>query len=65
MSKEPVFTKTVEFDDQTTETFSRRERPYVYVNEKDEVIAFFTTCLPQQGPARIVIQPVANYYPGN
>jgi hypothetical protein len=65
MDKEPVFTKTVEFDDHTTETFSRRERPFVYTNSKDEVIAFFTTCLPQNGPARIVIQPVDNYYPSN
>ena len=65
VSKEPVFTKTVEFNDNTTETFSRRERPFLYVNEKSEVTAFFTTCLPQSGPARIVIQPVDNYYPKN
>lgn len=65
VSKEPVFTKTVEFDDHTAETFRRRERPFVYLNEKNEVIALFTTCLPDNGPARIVIQPVANYYPIN
>jgi len=65
MSKEPVFTKTIEFNDNTSETFSRRERPFVYVNEKNEVIAFFSTCLPKEGPARIIIQPVDKYYPKN
>jgi hypothetical protein len=65
MSSEPVFTKTVLYDDKTTETFSRRERPFVYVNEKGEVIALFTACLPPNGPARVVAQPVDNYYPNN
>ena len=48
MSHEPVFTKTVVYDDGTSETFSRRERPFVYVNEKNEVIALFTACLPPE-----------------
>jgi hypothetical protein len=65
MAHEPVFTKTVVYDDMTTETFSRRERPFVYSNEKSEVIALFTACLPQQGPARIVAQPVDRYFPEN
>jgi hypothetical protein len=65
MSKEPVFTKTVEFDDKSTETFARRERPFVYVNEKGEAIALFTACLPKDGPARIVVQPIDRYVPGN
>ena len=65
MTREPVFTKTVAFDDGTSETFSRRERPFVYTNEKGEVIALFTACLPKEGPARVVVQPVKNYYPGN
>lgn len=65
MSPEPVFTKTVPFDDGTSETFSRRERPFVYANEKGEVTALFTACLPAAGPARIVVQPVKNYYPEN
>ena len=65
VSKEPVFTKTIEFDDKSTETFSRRERPFVYVNDKNEVTAFFTTCLPEKGPARIIVQPVDNYVPNN
>lgn len=65
MDPKAVFTKTVVFDDGTSETFSRRERPFVYTNEKGEVIALFTACLPKAGPARVVVQPVKNYYPGN
>jgi hypothetical protein len=65
MSDQPVFTKKVVFDDKSSETFSRRERPFVYTNEKEEVIALFTACLPTNGPARVVVQPVAHYYPAN
>jgi hypothetical protein len=64
VTSDPVFTKTVTYDDQTTETFSRRERPWVYVNDQSQVTAFFTACLPTSGPSRIVVQPVNNYYPG-
>jgi len=60
-----VFTKTVEYDDGTKETFARRERPFVYVNEKGQVTALFTACLPAHGPSRIVVQPVADYVPSN
>jgi len=65
MSAEPVFSKTVVYDDGTSETFSRRERPFVYTNENGEVIALFTACLPPDGPARVVAQLVDRYYPGN
>jgi hypothetical protein len=65
MTREPVFTKTVPYDDGTSETFSRRERPFVYTNEKGEVIALFTACMPKDEHARILVQPVKNYYPGN
>jgi hypothetical protein len=66
VTKEPVFTKTVEYDDKTSETFRRRERPFVYVNEKGEVIALFTACLdPPDRPARVVVNPVDKYYPSN
>jgi hypothetical protein len=65
MSAEPVFTKTVVYDDGSSETFSRRERPFVYVNNQNEVIALFTACLPADGPARVVVQPVDRYYPRN
>jgi hypothetical protein len=65
MSREPVFTKTVAYEDGTSETFSRRERPFIYVNDISEVVAFFTACLPANGPARIVAQPVDHYIPNN
>jgi hypothetical protein len=65
MSAEPVFTKTVKYADGTSETFNRRERPFVYTNEKNEVVGFFTACLPASGPSRIVAQAVDHYVPGN
>jgi hypothetical protein len=61
--KEIVFGKTVNFDDGTSETFARRERPFVYVNDRNEVIALFTACLPRNGPSRVVVQPVERYVP--
>ena len=65
MSKAPVFTKKVVYDDGASETFSRRERPFLLTNEKEEVIALFTACLPENGPARIVAQGMERYVPGN
>ena len=64
MTSEPVFTKTVTYDDGTSETFSRRERPFVFVNEQEEVTALFTACLEKDG-ARIIAQPVNRYVPSN
>jgi len=65
VSRTPVFTKKVPFDDGTTVTFSRRERPFIYVDDKGVALALFTACLPADGPARIVVQPIKNYYPDN
>jgi hypothetical protein len=65
VSREPVFTKTVPYDDGTSETFSRRERPFVYANEKGEALALFTACMPADEHARIVVQPIKNYVPDN
>jgi hypothetical protein len=65
VSPEPVFTKTVEFDDGSTETFQRRERPFVFTNEKGEVTALFTTGMPENNGARIIAQPVDRYAPDN
>ena len=65
VSKERVFTKTVTYDDGTSETFSRRERPFVYVDDKGEALALFTACLPSDGPARVVVQPIDHYSPSN
>ncbi len=65
MSPEPVFTKKVIYDDHTSETFSRRERPFIYVNEKGEALALFTACLVNDHESRVVVQPIDHYVPGN
>jgi hypothetical protein len=65
MSHEPLFTKTVVYDDGTSETFSRRERPFIYANEKGEALALFTACLVNEHESRVVVQPVDHYVPGN
>ena len=67
VSKEPVYTKTVEYDDKTSQTFRRRERPFVFVNEKGAISAFFTSCLTQDEHGHekswIVVNPVDDYFP--
>ncbi|MGE5520740.1 MAG: glycoside hydrolase family protein [Candidatus Dadabacteria bacterium] len=67
VTKEPVYTKTVNYDDGSSFTFRRRERPFVYVNEKGVVTAFFTSCLKQDESGKeqswIEVQPVKNYLP--
>ncbi|TDH20072.1 hypothetical protein EXU57_21810 [Segetibacter sp. 3557_3] len=66
VSKDPVYTKTVTYDNGSSVTFRRRERPFVYVNEKAEVTAFFTSCLTQEGEKEqswIEVQPVDHYVP--
>jgi hypothetical protein len=65
MNKEPVFGKTVVYDDGTSETFRRRERPFIYTNEKGEALALFTSCLRTENEAWIEVQPIDRYYPGN
>jgi len=65
MRHEPVFTKTVAYDDGTSETFSRRERPFIYTNEKGEALALFTACLVNEHESRVVVQPIDHYVPGN
>jgi hypothetical protein len=63
VTKEPVFTKTVNFADGSSETYQRRERPFIYVNERGEAEALFTTCLPKDAPAYVVVQPIEKYVP--
>jgi len=62
-SKEPVYGKTVAYTDGSTQTFARRERPFVYPNEKGEITAMFTACLTPDGQSWIVVNPVKNYVP--
>jgi hypothetical protein len=63
----PVYTKTLVYDDGSSTTFRRRERPFVYVNEKGKVTAFFTACLiNKEGGGEqswIEVQPVKDYVP--
>lgn len=63
VSPEPIYTKTVLYDDSTSFTFRRRERPFVYVNEQGAVTAFFTSCLTDQDQSWIEVQPVKEYVP--
>ena len=66
VTKAPVYTKEVIYDDHTRQTFRRRERPFVYVNDKDEVLALFTACLTQDSVTKheqswIEVNPVDHY----
>lgn len=68
VSHEPIFNRNepVVYDDGSIEKFARIERPFVFTNEKDEVIALFTANLyPDSlgGRAKIVVHPVKKYYP--
>ena len=66
VSKESVYTKTLDYDDGSSISFRRRERPFVYVNEKGKVTAFFTSCLVEKDKKEqswIEVQPVSNYVP--
>jgi hypothetical protein len=65
VSHDPVFTRTVKYDDGTTENFARRERPFVYVDDKGVALALFTACMPTNQHARIIVQPINHYYPDN
>jgi hypothetical protein len=66
VSKEPVYTKTVNYDDGSSLTFRRRERPFVFVNQQGKVTAFFTSCLVEDGKNErswIEVNPVDKYVP--
>jgi len=66
VSKEPVYTKKVDYDDGSSLTFRRRERPFVYSDEKGRVTAFFTSCLVEEGKKErswIEVNPVDKYVP--
>lgn len=61
ISKESVYTKTVTYSDGSSFTFRRRERPFVYANEKGEVLALFTACLTPDDKSWIEVNPVKKY----
>jgi hypothetical protein len=64
VTPESIYTKTVTYDDGSTETCSRRERPFVY-SENGEALALTTSCLAPgaTGDSHIVLQPVDHYVP--
>lgn len=64
LTKEPINTRVISYDDGTTETFKRVERPFVYVNEKGEAEAYFLGCMTPDDKGVIVAHPVDNYVPG-
>ena len=64
LTKEPVNTSSIAFDDGSVTKFKRVERPFVYVDEKGKVVACFLACMPDSGPGVIVVHPVDNYCPG-
>ena len=53
------------YDDGSKETFSRRERPFIYTNEKGEALPLFTACLVNEHESRVVVQPIDHYVPEN
>jgi hypothetical protein len=65
VSNEPVYTKTVIYDDGSSVAFRRRERPFVYADGNGIVSAFFTACLTQNADGSeqswIEVNPVKNY----
>jgi hypothetical protein len=66
VSKEPVYTKIINYDDGSSLTFRRRERPFVYINNKGEVTALFTSCLIERENGEqswIEVNPVDHYVP--
>jgi hypothetical protein len=65
VSHDPVFTKTINYDDGTSQTVMRRERPFVYVDDHGVALALFTACLVSPNEARVIVQPINNYYPDN
>ncbi len=64
LTAEPVNTKTILYDDGTSETFKRVERPFVYTDANGVVLAYFLACMTPDERGRIIAHPVANYYPG-
>jgi len=64
VSKEPLNSKIIVYDDGTSETFNRVERPFVFVDENGFVQAYFLACKTNDDKGVIVVHPVDNYYPG-
>jgi len=64
VTTEPISTKTIAYDDGTSETFKRVERPFVYTDKKGVVLAYFLACMTPEGKGQIIAHPVDHYIPG-
>lgn len=64
LTKTPVSSKTISYDDGVEETFKRVERPFVYVDEKGIVKAYFLACMTTDNKGIIVAHPVNDYNAG-
>lgn len=63
VSKEPVNTNEITYDDGSKEKFKRVERPFVYT-ENGVVKAYFLACMTPDDKGVIVAHPVKDYVPG-
>lgn len=63
LTKEPVNTNEITYDDGSKEKFKRVERPFAYV-ENGIVKAYFLGCMTPDDKGVIVAHPVDDYVPG-
>lgn len=65
VSNEPIYTKTVTYDDGTARTFRRRERPFVFVDKKGKVTAFSLPALQRRNNRGSKFSPLIIMFPKN
>ncbi|WP_304066609.1 glycoside hydrolase family protein [Pedobacter glucosidilyticus] len=63
LTKEPISTNEITYDDGSKEKFKRVERPFAYV-ENGVVKAYFLGCMTPDDKGVIVAHPVDDYVPG-
>lgn len=63
LTKEPINTNEINYDDGSKEKFKRVERPFAYV-ENGVVKAYFLACMTPDDKGVIVAHPVDDYVPG-
>ena len=65
VSSEPIWSRVegISFVNGETIALNRLERPQVFLNEKNEVLALLAAALPTSGPSFIVLRPVDKYKP--
>jgi hypothetical protein len=65
VSSDPIWSHIdgIPFESGETIGLNRLERPQVFLNENNQVIALLVAALPKSGPSFIVIRPVDKYMP--